>query len=217
MEYTHEDYVKAQQKHNKKMINAGATTIYSVGDLTSIYSADRDKYGAFEPHAGYKQAKAPYEEQYASYDGEIVGPSGQVKHTHVNNAGYAMVSVVVDGKPTTTTAHKLTCSAWVPNDDPAEKRTVDHIDSDKLNNSADNLRWLSYHDNLSKSHRMAQMSTKKGKQNGMPVVKVNADGTHTAYRSASAAGKANGLSAVSVTGNAKGQLKLSKPYHFIFK
>lgn len=217
MKYTHEDYVKAQREHNKKMIDAGATTIYDVGDLTSIYSENREKYGAFEPHAGYKQCQAPYEKQYASYDGKVIGASGQERVTHINNAGYEVISsVIVDNakQPTTTTVHKLV-STWLENDDRENKRVVDHKDDNKLNNCADNLQWLTYSQNLTKSHRMKQMAGHKGAKNkGVPVVKVDNDGTRTAYKSASAAAKGNNLSAVSVTGNAKGQLKLDRPYHF---
>ena len=34
------------------------------------------------------------------------------------------------------------------NDDPLEKNTVDHIDGNKQNNNAENLRWLSLSDNV---------------------------------------------------------------------
>lgn len=34
------------------------------------------------------------------------------------------------------------------NDDPLEKNTVDHIDGNKRNNNAENLRWLSLSDNV---------------------------------------------------------------------
>jgi len=37
--------------------------------------------------------------------------------------------------------------AFIPNDNPIEKDTIDHIDLDKKNNKADNLRWLSRSDN----------------------------------------------------------------------
>ena len=36
----------------------------------------------------------------------------------------------------------------MPNDDPLEKNTVDHIDGNKQNNNAENLRWLSLSDNV---------------------------------------------------------------------
>ena len=38
--------------------------------------------------------------------------------------------------------------AFCANPDPERARTVDHIDGDKENNRADNLRWLSFEENM---------------------------------------------------------------------
>ena len=43
---------------------------------------------------------------------------------------------------------RLVAIAFVPNDDPLHKTTVDHIDTDKSNNKASNLRWMSLGDNI---------------------------------------------------------------------
>jgi len=40
--------------------------------------------------------------------------------------------------------------AWVPNDDYVKKNVVDHIDNNKLNNKANNLRWVSPRTNIAK-------------------------------------------------------------------
>jgi hypothetical protein len=37
--------------------------------------------------------------------------------------------------------HRLIAQAWLPNDDPESKDTVNHIDGDKLNNHISNLEW----------------------------------------------------------------------------
>ena len=44
--------------------------------------------------------------------------------------------------------HRLVAIYFVSNDDPLEKNTVDHIDGNKQNNNAENLRWLSLSDNV---------------------------------------------------------------------
>lgn len=43
---------------------------------------------------------------------------------------------------------RLVAIAFVPNDDPLHKTTVDHIDTDKSNNRASNLRWMTLGDNI---------------------------------------------------------------------
>ena len=43
---------------------------------------------------------------------------------------------------------RLVAEAFCANPDPENARTVDHIDGDTKNNKADNLRWLSFADNM---------------------------------------------------------------------
>lgn len=60
-----------------------------------------------------------------------------------------------DGKNHCVKVHRLVAETFIPNDDPS-KDTVDHIisgESGKLNNSVDNLRWISRRDNIQKAYR----------------------------------------------------------------
>ena len=68
-----------------------------------------------------------------------------------NSKGYLRVGLCRDGKQVFKAIHRLVAEAFVPNDDPEHKDTIDHIDSDKTNNRADNLQWLSRGDNVRKS------------------------------------------------------------------
>ena len=45
--------------------------------------------------------------------------------------------------------HRLVAETFIPNDDPINKTTVDHINGDKTNNHISNLRWLSNSENSS--------------------------------------------------------------------
>lgn len=193
----------------------GADRLFDLNDMASIPSYQRG--GAFNPDhtMGWKRCQQPYDKYFASYDGKIKGPQGGVLATSINNAGYMIVPVTVGGRHTSVPLHRLVASAWLPDFTTDRKFVIDHLDDMKTNCAASNLEVVSYSQNLTKPHRMKQMAGHKGAKNkGVPVVKVDEDGTRTTYRSASAAAKDNKLSTTSVMGNAKGQLHIDKPYHF---
>lgn len=77
-----------------------------------------------------------------------------------NNKGYYRVALCKDGKTKFILTHRLVAMAFIDNDDPEVKTTVDHIDGDKHNNQANNLRWLSLGDNI-RAHYMNQVTTKE--------------------------------------------------------
>ena len=56
-----------------------------------------------------------------------------------NKQGYNIV-VLCNGIRKTINVHRLVAAAFVPN--PENKPCVDHIDGDRANNHADNLRWV---------------------------------------------------------------------------
>lgn len=82
-----------------------------------------------------------------------VSNQGRVRHDKRNHMrkifidkdGYEIVSLQKNGKPITRRVHKLVALAFVPN--PLNKPCVDHIDTNKLNNNADNLRWVTQWEN----------------------------------------------------------------------
>lgn len=74
-----------------------------------------------------------------------------------DGGGYLKVVLCRDGKSFNKKIHRLVAEAFVPNDDPETKDTVDHKDNDKLNNRADNLQWLSRGDNARKGNQKPLM------------------------------------------------------------
>ena len=65
-----------------------------------------------------------------------------------NSSGYLRVALHKKGKRWRPLVHRLVATYFVPNDDPIEKNTVDHIDRNKQRNTYDNLQWLSLSDNI---------------------------------------------------------------------
>lgn len=59
----------------------------------------------------------------------------------ISNAGYQFVNM--EGK--FRSVHRLVAKAFIPN--PDELSDVDHLDGNKMNNSVENLRWVSHHEN----------------------------------------------------------------------
>ena len=77
---------------------------------------------------------------YCRYRAIIVKP-------YSNQYGYYRADIRRNGKRITALIHRLVANAFVINDNPKDNDTVDHIDGDKHNNRASNLRWLSRSEN----------------------------------------------------------------------
>ena len=79
-----------------------------------------------------------------------------------NQNGYYRVDIMLE-KRHTYLVHQLVASAFLFNDDPQNKDTIDHIDGDKGNNTKNNLRYMSRADNVRAYHK----KQKKGSQNNV--------------------------------------------------
>lgn len=84
------------------------------------------------------------------------------------NAGYKRVNLSKDGEVKWFSVHRLVALQYIPNPDNLPQ--IDHIDRDKLNNSVENLRWVSakenceHRTNCSKSMTAEQLAERAEKQ-----------------------------------------------------
>lgn len=81
---------------------------------------------------------------------ERVKPNGQCvpeknKTPCLKGNGYLALQLYKDGKPKNYYIHRLVADHFIPNLE--GKETVNHINGNKQNNSADNLEWCTYTEN----------------------------------------------------------------------
>lgn len=70
---------------------------------------------------------------------------GKILKQNTKRSGYKTVDLCKNGKVTTTLVHRLVASAFVPN--PKGLHFVNHIDSNRSNNHASNLEWVTSSEN----------------------------------------------------------------------
>lgn len=82
--------------------------------------------------------------------------SGRLLRPNTNPQGYEYTSLSLNKKMYCFKVHRLVAKAFIPN--PDNKGCIDHIDRDKHNNRADNLRWCTLSENQQNTntlkHRM---------------------------------------------------------------
>ncbi len=105
-----------------------------------------EKWETISTHTNYKVSSIG--QVCNSETGRILKPSN-------NGKDYLQVVLSENGKCKTFKIHRLVAEHFIIN--PSNKRCVDHIDRNRLNNNVDNLRWASDSEN--------QMNATKNKSN----------------------------------------------------
>lgn len=80
-------------------------------------------------------------------DGVITNTkTGKIKSQWTGKNGYKYVDIIEDGKTTKIAVHRILALQYIPN--PFNKRTVNHIDGNKQNNTLSNLEWATDSENV---------------------------------------------------------------------
>lgn len=69
----------------------------------------------------------------------------RIMRLRIGRLGYLNVTLCRESATRVFSVHRLVAQAFIPN--PENKPYVDHIDTDPSNNNADNLRWVTQHEN----------------------------------------------------------------------
>ena len=85
--------------------------------------------------------------------------TGRILKTRENRDGYMVMDLRTDGKKQNVKIHRLVAKAFVVN--AYNKTQVDHIDNDKKNNCANNLRWATHQDNQRNKPKTLRPTTSK--------------------------------------------------------
>lgn len=91
-----------------------------------------------------------------------------------HNLPYKFVTLSKCGTRKTAYIHRLLAEAFIPN--PENKREVDHIDGNSLNNSVSNLRWCTTKENASNPITVQRKRLNCGKKKQVGIVETTKDG-----------------------------------------
>ena len=99
-----------------------------------------------------------YYSYYVTKDGEVFNKFGKLIRSSDNGRGYLTVNINTDRGRVCKAVHRLVAEVYLLN--PYHFSDVDHVDGVRLNNSVDNLRWVSHSENIKHSYSLGNRSAK---------------------------------------------------------
>ncbi len=107
-----------------------------------------------------------------------------------NPDGYMIITVGKNNVRTNVTVHRIVAMAFIENPDPEHLTEVEHIDRDRKNNHASNLRWISSFENKSQIPFEERSRSHKHEANGRAKITMkDAETIRELYKSGKTTGE----------------------------
>lgn len=156
----------------------------------------------------------------ARKNGQIAKVKEAILKPGIDRYGYHLVVLCNNGTKRTTTIHRLVAAAFIPNPDNLPE--IDHIDGDRANNHADNLRWSTRKQNSNnpisiERYRKAGIIQKPYKQLQIPVLQLKDGYLISSYLSIREAERATGIAHTSISRVIRGTLNTAGGYQWKYK
>lgn len=130
--------------------------------------------------------------------------------------GYKIISLWKNGIGKMFRVYRLVAAAFIPN--PENKPCVDHIDGDRANNHADNLRWVTVKENQNNPITKSKWIGKKAKPHNEKAVEQIKNGiVVNVFVSIQEAARKGNFSATSICKVCKGKGNSYKGYKWRYK
>ena len=139
-----------------------------------------------------------------------------IRKQSISKNGYMRVILSDNGKNKTYFVHRLVAAAFIPNPDNLPE--IDHIDGNRANNHADNLRWVTVKENQNNPITKSKWIGKKAKPHHEKAVEQIKNGiVVNVFVSIQEAARKGNFSATAICKVCKGKGNLHKGYKWRYK